>query len=516
MRRGRVFRLALLAGALLPLHAEAQDTARVVVQYIAGANLYLGGGTLAGIRTGDTLSARKVRDGSTVGSLLVIASTEDRSVVSFLSAPYSLTRGDTLSVSIAHATVTAAAQPAAVVPVAMGVAPRPRPVRTSSGSLSLDLDLMRTQTTGVGSDPQVVDRTFTTPSLGLQYRAQGAPGAFEFRTSLRATQRSSSDGLVDPATLVQVYEAALIRRTPRSEIQVGRFYSPYESFSGYWDGALLHRGTEALGIGVLAGFEPDRGNSGFQSREPKVGAVVHGRTRGTGVRYRSELAVNVFFPKQAPTTHVMTGWAQALQAGALLASHSLQLDRETLTGHWVVTRLLTRLAARVGTGGTVYAGYAIRQPYLDRTVEGVIPFRRDQWNGGVSYWSSGLGVAFDVSRNQQAGLSSQMAYSGALSLRPSDPKGFGYGLNATHWSDPDASGTLLSPSLSRRLGATDLTLDYQYYRSEVAGTSSLSHALELGGRVPLGARSQFSFRLRERSGAHLQSSGLYAGVWYPF
>lgn len=510
-------RLALTLLLGLPASLAGQDSARVVVQYVAGANVYLGGGTAQKIRTGDTLSARKVPSGDQVGGLVVVTSTEERSVVAFLGAPVSLTRGDTLSVTIVHATAAPAAVAQGVAaPVGMGVAARPKGVRTSSGSLSLDLDLMRTKTTGVGSDPQVTDLTFTTPSVGLQYRTQGAPGSFEFRTSLRATQRSSSDGVVDPATLVQVYEAALIRRGARSELQVGRFYSPYESFSGYWDGAMLHRGDDRFGVGVLAGFEPDRGNSGFRSTEPKLGAVVHGRTSRPGMRYRSEFAVNVFFPKDAPTTHVMTGWGQALQLHAFLVSNSLQIDRETLTGHWVVTRLLTRLSTRLGDAGTIYAGHALRQPYLDRTLPGVIPYRRDQLNGGFSYWSGTLGYSLDVSRNQQEGLSSQMAYSGSVSVRPRDPKGFGYALSATHWSDPEVSGILLSPAVTRRVGAADLKLDYQYYRSVTNGTASLSHGLELGGRVPLGARAQFSFRARERFGDHLQSSGVYAGLWYPF
>ena len=513
--RSRAALLALLLAA--PSVLAAQDTARVVVQYIAGANLYLGGGTAMRIRAGDTLSARKVPGGEVVGPLLVVTSTEERSVVAFMGSPYPLSRGDTLSVMIAHATVAPVVAAAGVpAPVGMGVPARPKAVRTSSGSLSLDLDLMHTKTTGVGSDPEVNKYTFTTPSLGLQYRTQGAPGAFEFRTSLRATQRSSSQDLVEPATLVQVYEAALIRRTGRSEFQLGRFYSPYESFSGYWDGAMLHRGNDRLGAGVMAGFEPDRGNSGFQSNEPKVGMVLHGRTSGREVRYRSEFAVNLFFPKNAPTTHVMTGWGQALQLRSFLVSNSLQIDRETLTGHWVVTRLLTRLSARLGTAGTIYAGYAIRQPYLDRTIPGVIPYRRDQMNGGFSYWSGTLGYSFDLSRSQQEGLSSQMAYSGSVSLRPRAPNAFGFGLAGTYWTDSEASGTLLSPSVTRRFGATDLTLDYQYYRSDVGGNISLSHGIELGGRIPLGGRTQFSFRARERLGGQLQSSGVYAGLWYPF
>ena len=56
--------LALLC--CLPASLTGQDSARVVVQYVAGANVYLGGGTAAQIRTGDTLTARKVPSGEQV------------------------------------------------------------------------------------------------------------------------------------------------------------------------------------------------------------------------------------------------------------------------------------------------------------------------------------------------------------------------------------------------------------------------------------------------------------------
>ena len=131
--------LALLC--CLPASLTGQDSARVVVQYVASANVYLGGGTAAQIRTGDTLTARKVPSGEQVGGLVVVSSTEERSVVAFLGAPVSLTRGDTLAVLIAHAVVApVAAAPGIPAPIGMGVPARPKGVRTSSGSLSLDLD----------------------------------------------------------------------------------------------------------------------------------------------------------------------------------------------------------------------------------------------------------------------------------------------------------------------------------------------------------------------------------------
>lgn len=499
--------------------AVAQDTARVVVEYVAGGNVYLGAGADAGVRQGDTLLVHRVPAGDGAAPLLVVTSTATRSVVSFVGAPYSLTRGDTLAVVIRHSSVQATAAPPATIP-ALGAASAPPPRRRSAlstnGNLSLDFDLMQTRTTGLGTAPEQVTRNFTTPSIGLTYRVRGLPDGFDLQTSIRATQRSSTDGIVDPATLVQVYEAALVRRTRTSEFKLGRFYDPYESFSGYWDGVMLHRGTEAFGVGVLAGFEPDRGNGGFQSTDPKVGAVVHARTVGAGLRYRSALSLNVIFPKGAGSTHAIAGVTQAIQVSGFAVSEDLQLDRNPTTTHWVVTRFLGRVSSRLGQGGTAYLGYTILQPYVDWTVVNVIPYRRNQVNAGVGLWSAGGSINADVSSSQQEGLPSQWAYTASGSWRARTRAAAGAGLSTTYWTDHASSGFLFAPSVFRRVGAADMDFVYQYYLSEAAGSRSVSHGFELGARLPLAPRTQLSLRARERLGGYLQSSGIYAGLWYGF
>lgn len=519
MRRWPLPLLAPLVGVVLAATpAAAQDSLRVVVHYVAGMNVYLGAGSDAQIRPGDTLHVRRAGTGEALAPLLVVTSTPDRSVVAFIGAPYSLTRGDTLAVVIAHTTAPQPPPPA----VPLAGAPTPyAPVKqrrrlSTDGSLSLDLDLLQTRTTGLGGDPERSSRTFTTPSVGLRYRVQGLGNGLEFRTTVRATQRSSTGGVVDPATLVQVYEAALVRRGGKTEFQLGRFFDPYEYFSGYWDGLLLHRGTDRLGAGVLAGFEPDRGNAGFQSSSPKVGGFFHLRTSGPGARYRTEASLTSIFPKGAPGAHIIAGWAEALQVRRALLSTTLQFDREPVTGHWVVGQFLGRASTRVGDAGTIYAGFSIRQPYLDRTVVDVRPYRRDNLSTGFNIWTGGLGLAADISTSRQQGLDAQWSYSASASHRPRGMQGIGLGLATMYWTEPRSHGLLVSPSVHRRFGATTADLGYQLYRSDANGTTSTSHAFELGARLPLSARTQFTLRARTRTGSYLQSSGLTAGLWYGF
>lgn len=511
--------LALFVGvALGATRAEAQDSLRVVVHYVAGANVYLGAGSDAKIRQGDTLNVRRAATGEVLSPLLVVSSTPDRSVVAFIGAPYSLTRGDTLAVLIAH--TTASQTPPAAVPVARAATPyaptKQRSRLSTDGSLSLDFDLLHTRTTGLGGDPERSSRTFTTPSVGLRYRVQGLGNGLEFRTTLRATQRSSTGGVVEPATLIQVYEAALVRRGGKTEFQLGRFFDPYEYFSGYWDGLLLHRGTDRFGAGVLAGFEPGRGNAGFQSHSPKVGGFFHLRTSGPGARYRTEMSITSIFPKGAPGAHIIAGWAEALQLRGLLLSNTLQFDREPVTGHWIVGQFLGRASTRVGQAGTIYAGFSIRQPYLDRTLVDVRPYRRDNLNTGFNIWTGNLGLTADISTSRQQGLGAQWSYRASASHRPRGAKALGIGLSTMYWTEQNSHGLLISPSANRHFGTTSADLSYQLYRSEANGATSTSHAFELGARLPLSARTQFTIRARERIGGYLQSSGLTAGLWYGF
>ncbi|HET7043054.1 MAG TPA: hypothetical protein VFI13_13635 [Gemmatimonadales bacterium] len=507
--------LLALAGSATPV--RAQDTVRAVVQYLAGANVYLDVGTDRGLRPGDTLAVRRVPSGEAAGPLVVVSGTPGRSVAAFAGAPYSLTRGDTLALSITHVAdrgTPLAAAPAPLVPPTAALPARRRV--TTDGSVSLDFDLLQTTTTGLGASPEQQTRNFTTPSLGFRYRAQGLGGGWEFRTGLRATQRSSTGGVVDPATLVQVYELALLRRGRRGEIQLGRFYDPYESYSGYWDGVMLHRGTSAGGVGVLAGFTPDRGNAGFQSSEPKLGGVAHFRSRGTGVRYRSEVALDLLFPRDTAGTHAIAGWGQAVEAGGLLLSSSLQADRMPLMRRWGVTRLYTRLSTRLGTAGTLYTGYTLNRLDLGDTTTGVIPYRRDQVNAGLTFWSGGKGFSADVSTSRQHALPTQWAWSANATARGRGAAALGGGLVAMYWTGGPSHGLLVSPSVLRRFGAVDGQFDYQYYRSASGTTTSVSHAFELGARLPLSAHTQFSIRLRERIGDLLKSSGVSAGLWYGF
>lgn len=503
-----------------PTPLSAQDTLRVAVHYIAGANVYLGAGADAGIQPGDTLEARRLSNGETLGTLLVISTSSTRSVVAFTGAPRSLTRGDILAVVVRKGAAPPGPAPAmAEVPTAASArTERRRESAQVAGRFSLDVDGTRTVTTGLGLSPEEVVRQFGTTSAGLWLRARRLPGGFEANTNLRSSYRASSAGVVDPTTLVEVYEASLAKdfRSFPLQLRVGRFYNPYETFSGYWDGLLVHAGRDGLGMGAIVGYEPERGNGGFSQTYPKASAFLNLRRYGRGTGYRTDVSVHRVFAGDSVPDHTYAGWSQDIRIGRVSVSHSLQVDRNPESDRWVVSRLLTRMTLRVGDGGALYAGYARRSPYLLGPSTSVFSHVRDHLSGGATLWLGGGSLGVDVSTSQQDGLPTYWAYNASAMVLRSPLWGLGWSVNATYWREEQRHGLLLSPTVSRRVGLGDVRLRYQYYRTDTMDRPETSHSVDLGTTFPLGPRTQATLRGQFRTGDYLSSTGLYAGLSYAF
>jgi hypothetical protein len=92
--------------------------------------------------------------------------------------------------------------------------------------------------------------------------AADLPGGISLNTNLRALYRYSDPEIIDPAWAVQVYQASITKSFTGAPVylEAGRFINPYASLSGVWDGALIHVGGRGLGLGLAAGFEPERGD----------------------------------------------------------------------------------------------------------------------------------------------------------------------------------------------------------------------------------------------------------------
>jgi hypothetical protein len=521
VRAGR-WVLSIAFGAFATGAIQAQEEGQAVIRQVAGQHLYLDLAQPSALQAADTLS---LEDGAaTEHLLLVVAGDSMRAVVTFAGEPFPLTRGSTITFMVRRGPGTgpspavAAAVPAATL---TRTAPR-RPVRLN-GRVRLSVDGLQTRTTGLGSDPEVIERDFATPVAALRLQATQLPGGLEFNANVRASHRYATDNLVRPETLVRIYQLSLAKSfnaIPLS-FRLGRFYNPYEYFSGYWDGGLLYFGRSNIGGGVVAGFEPKLANDGFQSSHPKATVFLQARGRSRSVGYRTDLSFNTVFAQDTTPAHNFVGWALDTYFGRTSFSTSLQVDDNPDGDKPIVTRLLGRLSVPAGRHLILRGNLSRRQPYQLGPATDILPYRRDRAGGGVTVMTSGLSMTADVTWNQQEGLSSLMSYAGGLFV-PRTVADIRLSLSGSYWSDggdtggAGEKGLALSGRLSRHFGKLDTGFGYQYYTSEILGREDVSHLLDLNLTVPLSRSTRASIRARTRQGDRLSSGGVFASIWWAF
>jgi len=506
----------LIAVAAGPV--EGQEEGRAVISQVAGQHLYLDLAQPSALQAADTLA---LDDGATSEHLLVVvASDSSRAVVTFASEPFPLTRGASITFTVRRGPGTAPS-PAVAAMAAASYTPAARkpPVRLN-GRVLLSIDGMQTRTTGLGSDPEVIDRDFATPVAAIRLQATHLPGGLQFNANVRASHRYATGDLVQPETLVRIYQVSLAKQFSSIPLafRVGRFYNPYEYFSGYWDGGLLYIGRSHLGAGVVAGYEPKLANDGFQSSYPKATVFAQARGRNRRAGYRTDLSFNTVFAQDTTPAHSFVGWALDGYFGRTSFSTSIQVDNNPDSDNPSVTRLLGRLSVPTGRHLILRAGASLRQPYQLGPATDVIPFRRDRANGGLTILAGGVNLNADVTWNQQQGLSSFLSYSGSF-YAPRTVAELGLGLSGSYWSDDGGAGEqglALSARLNRRFGTLDAGLGYQYYASEILGREDVSHLFDLRLTLPLSRSTRASLRARTRRGDRLSSGGLFASIWWAF
>jgi hypothetical protein len=519
MRRLGPLPLAIgLAAALLALaapRAEAQDQGlRAVIEQIAGSDVYLSVGSEAGLAASDTVQAYRDGDGEYLGALRVVAVSASRSVVTFLDRPFPLTRGTVLQLRFtaapAAAPAAAAAAPAVQTPTRSG--PRVR------GRFSLDFNGMQSTTTWMSNVEERVERRFASPSMSLRLVATQLPGGLTFETTGRATYRYSDPEIVQPDLSVRVYQVSIAKEFDNAPIQfrLGRFYNPYELYSGYWDGALLRVGGRGFGVGVVAGFQPDRANEGPSTDLPKYTAFADYAVGRRTVRYTGDLSFHQVRPKGAYLAHTFAGWSQALRVGGFRLASDLQVDRDPELSEWTLTRARVTAAVPLARGFTLNGRYVHDRPYfLFRTTD-LLPFARDQVGGGFDWFGGNASFRADVTANRFDEGGWSMSYGGSFGFQRTGILGLGLNAGGTYWTLEGSTALQAFGDLTRRFGRVDVRGSYQFYRTEWDPTVVVTHTGGLSLTVPLGARVYTMLQARTQQGANLVSNSIQFSLWTSF
>ncbi|NBC18533.1 MAG: hypothetical protein GVY18_14600 [Bacteroidetes bacterium] len=534
--------MLILCGAA---SSRAQTVIPAKVTYIAGANIYLDAGRDAGIHPDDTLTV--LRDEAPMGSLHVISSMSDRSVLTFVDDPFPVTLGTTLRLRLPEGAkpeqpqettseedeIEQPVSPTELIAEADTVDTTPqKPSRTTrdratrrrrrggprvSGRVMLSLNAVRSTTRWTNGTVNETQRTFATPSLNLHTRVRDLPGGVQFQTRLRADHRYTSGRSITPATSVRAYQAVLSKDIGATTVQAGRFYNRYEPFSGYWDGALVRYGRDHLGLGTAVGFMPERSNEGFSSEMPRYSAFAH---LTLGERQRVEYDAEVSFNEIRPTgdllTHRYAGVSQRLSTRWGSVRSDLQLDRDPLEGGWVASRFYVRGTVMPTRALHLRGRYEVRQSYSIWRTTRVISPRRDRASGGFSLRLLGGSLGGDLSVNLDDDATSR-TWSGFVQHPDLGVWGLGLSANMSYWDADRGTSFFLNTGVSRRAGALRMRVSYQYSRTSVLTRDPLvTHAGTLRLVLPVGRRFFTSTQLRVQQGETLRSLSGNASVWWTF
>lgn len=514
-----VLLVCAIGGGLVPRAVRAQEVRRrAVVEEIAGANIYLSLGTEASVATGDTLRVYRDQEGTYLGALRVVASSSTRSVVVFLDETFPLTRGVPVWVEIAGTTpaeVSAVASDPASgsTRVTRGRSPAVR------GRISLDFSGHQSTTRWLSNDWQESERWFATPSVGLRLTATDLPGGLIFRTSSRGMYRYSDPGIVDPDLAVHVYELSLTKafRSVPLTLLAGRFSSPYEFYSGYWDGGLLRLGSRTLGIGIVAGLTPRRADQAPSSELPKYTVFADLTLAGRGVRYATDLSVHRVLPRdEALFDRTFAGWSQSLRVGRFSLTSDVQVDRDPEAEEWRLSRLQLTGAVPLTRGLRLRGRYDKTRPYFLFRSSSLLPFTRDRISGGIGYYGGHAALTADVGAGRFEDGEWSMTYSASVNLRRTSLLGLGLHGSGSYWTRGEGTVVRATLGMSKEIGRGEIRGGYELSRSELYGPTVTSHAGVLGVTTPLGARVYASLQARFQRGANLLSNSLYASIWTSF
>jgi hypothetical protein len=636
-----------------PVAFAQQGRLSVVVEYVAGANLYLDAGGDDGIHAADTLQVYGGPSGSHLGDFVVISSSSDRAVVTFADRPFPVTRGDALIVALdsgfeagrgdlmigriqlqpvdrsgarvdivitddgsalnlrvttsglrpgieyvmrgygegstargrnaclpgdddisyslgtwsvdsaGERTLAKAFSDESYIPSSalrtiglrdpaedfalaacgtvetnplplFGRNPQAEPPSTAptaasparvnrtpgrslevNGRLALDVSVLESST---GSDLEPVDRRFTTPTARLRMAVTNLPGGFALNTNLRAAYHHATGGAIAASQSLRVYQASLAKSFGRFPLQfeAGRFYSPFETFSGYWDGLLVHLGTRSIGLGFAAGFEPQNSNEAFSTDIPKYTAYANLQHRSRIFSYSADLSFHALRPRTGFVEHDFFGFSQRLRWQRFSLSHRMQVDRDPATDAWRITQFDIRTAVPLGRRLTVLGQVSRLQPYYIWQIERPIAPARDRATIGVNYslFSGTFGV--DVTANRLQAEDISYTYAGHYSFPRTALLGLGFSGTASYWQRETITTLYLSQAVRRTFGGLQTQVSYQRYMTKSAARPVVTHGFDASFLLPISRRLFFTMEVRLQRGADLNSNNLYTGFWVSF
>jgi hypothetical protein len=513
--------LLFVAPALL----QAQDTrVRATVDYVAGASIYLSAGEGQGLFAGDTVRVRRL-PGSVPGRLVIVTSTRGRSVAQMAGDSFAIARGDTLIVEIsaaAQARASAAAAPRDSVraPAPVAIAPAaaraaaPRSGVRTYGRIGFDINASET-TSRWGDTPEQQSRsTYSSQVARFRLTAENLPGNLRFNTNLRAAWLTANAPVAQPLAL-EVYQASIETELTALPLRLaaGRFYNPYESHSGYFDGLLLRMGRSGLGAGAVVGFEPHRANRAFHGSAAKVSAFVDAHDHTGAVHYDGDLSVHHQAQSWQGDRRDFVGISQRIAIGRVFLTQRAQAGR--INSGTVDLWQMQLSAALPITGALQLVGRYARERNALFMAADSISGARVRLSAGLSGAGRVGAGAIEVGSIDNGYGASGRTVTGSVSL-PNAAAGIGLSLNGGYWQESSFTSVYATPALERTFGRTRVRAAGSYYRSDFGGSVYEQRGADLMFARRLTRSSDLSVTFSASSGSGATTYRLLLGTWKSF
>ena len=312
---------------------------------------------------------------------------------------------------------------------------------------------------------------------------------FTLRARTRVSHRySSGTGFTRP-TSAQVHQLSLERRFTAIPLRLtlGRFYSPAESFSGFWDGVAVRVGGPAFGAGLVAGLEPDYWSQEPSLDLPKATVFVDHALRRDGWRWDGDVSAHLVAPRlDGMERHVFLGVGQRLEVGAVRLRGEVQLDRDPGPGSVRVSEGVAQATLTLSQSFSLRAGGSRRERYS--VYGGLDPFgpRRDRLAAGFSLRSGGMYLSADQGWNRYGGTTDRLSWTGSLSLaRLPGLAGVGWSASGTYWKGDADHALTAGTAVNFHLRSARFRVGYRLHRSTILGRDRTTHAPDLSVDAPV-------------------------------
>jgi hypothetical protein len=506
--------------------ADTPPEIRVRIEQIAGATIYLDLGTNHGLAVGDTLPVLPDEGPPRLGSVWVRLANATRAVLEFAGDPFPLERGQIVRLQLQRVPTVAAPDPelgasgrddAEVAPSDV-VVPEPveddpvvavERVQPVTGRWGLDLAGSHSVTDlGGGIGDQSVSRVFASPALRFDLFAPSSVGGFDLRLRTRATYRYGSSPGFNSELVPRFYEVSLFRQFDAVPLQLtmGRFHSPGESFSGYWDGLGARFGGSGFGLGALVGLQPDRWNQLPNSDMPKATVYADFEHRSEGVRWRGDVSAHSVWPPTSAGAHLFFGIGHRLTSGNFRLAQDLQVDRDSWNGGYRLSRFTTQATVRMAPGVHLRAGVSRRSTFLlwvDDPTELFAP-QRDRVNVGLTTRSGRNSASVDVSLNRDVAGEVSRSVSGTL-VGGSLWRDIGTMASFSYWDSALGTSWSVAPALRWAWGDVRGRTGYRFYTSNFARRTQTTHSPDISLSMRLPNRLRASLRVQGRFGPAVTS-----------